>query len=153
VVDVGAEFGAGAAGVALDPSGARAFVVNSDENTVSVVRTSDMVVVATIPVGSRPIGIAMNPDGSTPESRQVEIVTLRVRRIGKSPEITLPPLKASPIQRAGLPSAVTRSELLSRGATPGPLLLIDPESTAYIPTGWHAQARPIGAVILTRTNH
>jgi YVTN family beta-propeller protein len=53
-----AVFGAGAA-----LAQTKGYVTNSIDNTVSVINTSNNTVVATIPVGANPIGIAVTPNG------------------------------------------------------------------------------------------
>jgi N-methylhydantoinase A/oxoprolinase/acetone carboxylase beta subunit len=93
----------------------------------------------------------------------VEIVTLRVRRIGRVTPLQLPqvsaargdggPTMSNVVGADGLPQptpVVTRASLLAAGATLGPLLLIDPEATAYAPSGWIARAGEKGEVILER---
>jgi YVTN family beta-propeller protein len=47
--------------VAITPDGAFAYVANKDSNTVSVIDTATNTVVATVPVGSAPIGVAITP--------------------------------------------------------------------------------------------
>jgi N-methylhydantoinase A len=148
--------------------------------------------------------------GQVPENRPVEIVTLRVRRFGRVPELKLPKITPdggatesrasyplSPRERVGVraegeappisphPSplpegageklvpvkrsisqqgrlidstgcesaarAVTRPTLLAAGPTSGPLLLIDPEATTFVPTGWTAAASENGSVFIERT--
>ena len=42
----------------------RAYVTNSQDNTVSVIDTATNTVVATVPVGTNPYGIAITPDGT-----------------------------------------------------------------------------------------
>ena len=42
-----------------------AYITNLDANTVSVIDTTSNTVADTIPVGSRPGGVAVTPDGST----------------------------------------------------------------------------------------
>jgi YVTN family beta-propeller protein len=44
--------------------GALAYVTNSASNNVSVIRTSDNTVVATVTVGGAPFGVAVTPDGA-----------------------------------------------------------------------------------------
>jgi N-methylhydantoinase A/oxoprolinase/acetone carboxylase beta subunit len=100
--------------------------------------------------------------GRVPAGRAVEVVTVRVRRIGRGAEVTLPKLHLSretvEIQGTQLVTAesgdvsaqvLTRAELLKSGAVAGPMLLIDAEATAYVPPNWRAEARENGAVILT----
>jgi N-methylhydantoinase A len=103
--------------------------------------------------------------GRTPDARDIEIVTLRIRRLGHAPTLTLPPLPRGtgyqPVNPETHPlitetgdqrpaQLLTRSQLLDIGPTPGPFLLIDPEATAYIPPTWQATADANGSVILTR---
>jgi N-methylhydantoinase A/oxoprolinase/acetone carboxylase beta subunit len=103
-----------------------------------------------------------------PENRPVEIVTLRIRRIGKAPSIQLPELTSTAGRILSSSSshsqvtllandgselqapAILRSDLLRSGATMGPFLLIDPEATAYIPKGWTATAHANGSIIASR---
>jgi YVTN family beta-propeller protein len=42
-----------------------AYVANQGDNTVSVIATASNTVVATIPVGSGPVAVAVTPDGDT----------------------------------------------------------------------------------------
>ena len=100
--------------------------------------------------------------GSVPAGRAVEVVTLRLRRIGRSPDLQLPPLQAA----GGGPSRTTdltdsaharravrvfsRAELLASGAVPGPVLVLDPEATAYVPQHWTASCLENGSVLLGR---
>jgi N-methylhydantoinase A len=99
--------------------------------------------------------------GQAPAGRSVEIVTLRVRRIGRSPELRLPELPAA---TEGSHNAVTdlmteagpmRAQLVSRGdlvprPRSGPLLLVDAEATTYVPPEWRATGRGDGSVVLER---
>jgi len=98
--------------------------------------------------------------GQVPTNRPIEIVTLRVRRMGKTVELKLPTLeprrnahsavRSKLIESNGnIVSAETfsRSELLANGRREGPLLLIDPQATAFIPPNWTATAADDGAVI------
>ena len=48
-------------GVAITPNGAFAYVTTVGSNTVSVIATATNTVVATIGVGSTPLGAAINP--------------------------------------------------------------------------------------------
>lgn len=101
--------------------------------------------------------------GHLPGHRPTEIVTLRVRRTGPAPTLTLPRLsetkmphedreielvlKDASVARA---RAISRSSLLGAGPMQGPLLLIDAEATAYLPPNWGARANSDGSVILER---
>jgi N-methylhydantoinase A/oxoprolinase/acetone carboxylase beta subunit len=100
--------------------------------------------------------------GHAPTGRAIEIVTLRVRRTARIPELTLPKLQAQVAppfttevvdadgQRRRVP-VFSRAALLAPGPTAGPLLLIDSEATAYVTAGWQARANETGSVVLTRT--
>jgi N-methylhydantoinase A len=99
--------------------------------------------------------------GRAPESRLIEIVTLRIRRIGTVPSVRLPPIDrreradsrmASIIDVDGAErpaKCVDRVALLRAGPTAGPLLLIDAEATTYVPAPWSAAAREDGSVVLS----
>ena len=51
-------------GVAVNPSGTRAYVTNFNSNNVSVINTTTNTVAATISVGSGPYSVAVNPAGT-----------------------------------------------------------------------------------------
>ena len=53
--------GGGPRGVAITPDGAFAYVVNQTSNDVSVLVTASNNVVATVPVGAHPLGVAITP--------------------------------------------------------------------------------------------
>ena len=99
--------------------------------------------------------------GRCPADRKMEIVTLRLRRIGKAENVMLPTIQ--PSEPTGQSTRITlgngiqgdvailaRSELASAGSVNGPLLLSDPDSTALVPSGWAAKITPIGGVLLKR---
>jgi N-methylhydantoinase A len=97
--------------------------------------------------------------GQFPENRAVEIVTLRVRRFGPVPELTLPSIQvgrivADEIRLIALNGhessarAVTRGVLLGLQRLSGPALIIDPEATTFVPAGWTAAASANGSVLL-----
>jgi len=100
--------------------------------------------------------------GTPPANRKIEIVTLRARRIGHVPELKLPRLYATPdsapiecqlIDSDGETTgamALTRAALFSRGQTDGPVLIIDPEATCFIPRGWCVEAWENGSVVAER---
>jgi YVTN family beta-propeller protein len=50
-------------GVAITPNGNFVYVANEQDNSVSVISTSDDTIVATITVGVRPFGVAITPNG------------------------------------------------------------------------------------------
>ena len=98
--------------------------------------------------------------GPCPERRAVEIVTLRLRRMGRARRLSLPPLAPTPdtardVDLAGADGRTMPATAVSRGglvgcAMPGPLLLVDPEATTYVPTGWTAAGREDGGVQVER---
>ncbi|MEA2708428.1 MAG: N-methylhydantoinase [Phycisphaerales bacterium] len=102
--------------------------------------------------------------GRPPGGRAIEIVTLRVRHIGKSPHVALPPIAAEVPARAVIrecelidahgetvrAAVMTRSHLAWAGKSAGPFLLIDAEATTFVPAGWLAQAQANGSVVLNR---
>jgi hypothetical protein len=59
---------------------------------------------------------------------------------------TLIDQRGKPIQAP----VATRSQLLQIGRIVGSALLIDAEATTYVPAKWNAEARPDGAVMLSR---
>ena len=99
--------------------------------------------------------------GHVPTGRAVEIVTLRVRRVARHPELRLPPLDYEPTAHSGAEvsvvvadgtvtraRAVIRNELSDRGPTSGPFLLIDRGATAWVPPRWEARRMQNGSVVL-----
>ena len=98
--------------------------------------------------------------GQAPEGRPVEIVTLRIRRLGHFPRFELPEISPGD----GLTGAPVRVHLLDaagrdcdvsvfdRGglvgtSDAGPFLIIDPEATTYVAPGW-TRGIPNGAIVL-----
>src|SRR6185437_8958928 len=53
--------GSGPSGTAVDPSTHTAYVTNYNDNTVSVIDTSDDALIATVPVGDGPAAAAVDP--------------------------------------------------------------------------------------------
>jgi YVTN family beta-propeller protein len=47
----------------MNPSGSRAYVTNLFSSTVSVINTATNAVIATVPVGIGPVGVAVAPNG------------------------------------------------------------------------------------------
>ena len=99
--------------------------------------------------------------GQTPGERPIEIVTLRVRRLGRRPSVRLPELEhdtsVSPIDRRrvilpdGSPHAapaLPRARLRAAGITTGPLLMIDPEATTFVPPNWSVHVLENGSLML-----
>jgi N-methylhydantoinase A len=99
--------------------------------------------------------------GFVPEGRELEVVTVRVRRTGNRPPFTLPALKpddASEADEAELVSSsgaksrcpvLSRAGVLARGEVTGSALVLDAEATAYVPPGWTARALENGTLVLT----
>ena len=98
--------------------------------------------------------------GSVPQGRPTEIVTIRVRRYGRTPALRLPALartgqsKETTIELVGNDGSPRRASVVGRADLPistavaGPLLLIDPEATTLVPDRWTATASEDGSVIL-----
>ena len=100
--------------------------------------------------------------GRPPSGRAIEVVTLRVRRIGNAQKIELPRVEAAmpphavvretelidPAGESVRAAVLSRPHLAWAGKQAGPMLLIDPEATAFVPAGWMARAEPNGAVIV-----
>jgi YVTN family beta-propeller protein len=51
-------------GVAVNPTGTKAYVANYNSNNVSIIDTSTNKVIDTVEVGERPVGVAVTPDGT-----------------------------------------------------------------------------------------
>ena len=103
----------------------------------------------------------MQAYGQIPSARAIEIVTLRVRRIGKHAEVSLPAIEVEQSVRGSTSTSlydasgvmqdapvVTRGALLEVGQMDGPLLIVDPTATAFVPDGWYARALEDGFITL-----
>ena len=100
--------------------------------------------------------------GQVPESRPVEIVTIRVRRVGTTPQVRLPPVSVDRERRPSRAELVdadavrkdvpvlTRSDPALSGRVRGPAILADPEATAFIPSQWSATVLADGSSLLER---
>lgn len=99
--------------------------------------------------------------GHCPRERQIEVITLRLRRIGQAPRAALPGViarsclaeKATVVLRDGQTAQVEvldRPGLAALGAVCGPALLADPDATAFIPPDWTARVTEAGSVMLER---
>src|SRR5207244_13089157 len=55
--------------IASPPDGTRAYVTNSGSNTVSVIDIATNAVVATVPVGLVPAGVAITPAPQAPKNK------------------------------------------------------------------------------------
>jgi hypothetical protein len=93
----------------------------------------------------------------------MEVVSLRLRRVGRARDFTLPALVRARDERATRDveltvgsgdlarcAAVTRASLLDGGDRLGPLLIVDPEATTYVPPRWLARTDWRGSVLLER---
>ena len=101
--------------------------------------------------------------GQIPTARAIEIVTLRVRRIGKHADLALPEVDVGQSGRQSESTRlcdssgtvrevpiVSRGDLLRSAATRGPILLLDPTATAFVPEQWNVSATRNGSVLLRR---
>jgi N-methylhydantoinase A len=98
--------------------------------------------------------------GRQPEQRAIEIVTLRVRRIGRAAAIELPeesgasPHAQETIELVTGEGETTRAAAVRRaGLRPGrkrhgPLLVIDDEATTYVPPVWSVTRAGFGALVI-----
>ena len=101
--------------------------------------------------------------GRCPEGWGVELVTLRLRRVGTVPALSLPPASKSDEARHAVSvveaaGRTVEARSLSRGALVGteingPLLVVDAEATTFVPSGWQAEGRVDGGVVLQRLGH
>jgi len=101
--------------------------------------------------------------GHCPEGdREMEIMTLRLRRIGAAPAVDIsgprpiPSLAAQtqivlPNGRFVSVAVLDRAALMGGKAIAGPALLADPDATAFIPPRWIARGTPSGGVLLERS--
>ena len=102
--------------------------------------------------------------GRPPTGRAIEIVTLRVRRIGHAPDVQLPKLQMQvpahsvvretriidPTGETVRAAVLTRPQLAWAGKQAGPMLLIDAEATTFVHRGWIAEIQENGSVLLSR---
>ncbi len=99
--------------------------------------------------------------GPLPQGRPVELVTVRARRVGRAAAVRLPAVPPAAGERRTVrlvdasgatveAAAVTRGGLRAAGRLPGPVLLVDPTATAYVPAGWAATAAEDGTVVAER---
>ena len=99
--------------------------------------------------------------GPLPQGPDPEVVTLRVRRVGPAAAVRLPDVEPAPAERrtvslvddAGATISATvfsRGGLLAAGRTSGPVLMVDPTATAYVPAGWAVTASENGTVLAER---
>jgi len=119
-----------------------AYITNSDSNNVSVINTATNTVIATIPVGTFPQGVAVSPDGSkvyvtTPASNIVAVIDTATNKM-----ITTIPVGRGPIGVAVSPDGskvyVANSNSFDTFDQPGTVSVIDTANnkvTATIPVG------------------
>jgi YVTN family beta-propeller protein len=85
--------GKGAEGIAISPGGREVWVGNRDANTVSVIDTKSLEVVATVPAAAFPIRVKITPDGrralvSCAQSEDVAVFDVATRKeIGRIPMV------------------------------------------------------------------
>jgi len=91
----------------------------------------------------------------------VELVTLRLRRIGRALKLTLPPIepraRQAELAKVVLSDGTTaeivvhdRQSLAARQNLRGSAMIADPDSTVLIPRGWTARVTNIGGIIMER---
>jgi N-methylhydantoinase A len=102
--------------------------------------------------------------GTVRAGREIEIVTLRLRRTGHAARVVLPELPAAPITQtvatihssdgsAATAKVVGRAGIAAASLpVHGPALLIDPHATSYLPPGWLGTGRNDGTIVLEREN-
>jgi N-methylhydantoinase A len=99
--------------------------------------------------------------GTVPEGKPVEIVTLRVRRIGKRAAIALPHIQPSvgsgeevelvtASGGSGRAAVLSRANVLAAREAHGPCLIVDDEATTYVPPRWVASALENGTLVIGR---
>jgi N-methylhydantoinase A len=99
--------------------------------------------------------------GHCPARREVELVTLRLRRIGRALKLTLPPIepraRQAELAKVVLSDGTTaeievhdRQSLAARQNLRGSAMIADPDSTVLIPRGWTARVTHIGGIIMER---
>jgi N-methylhydantoinase A/oxoprolinase/acetone carboxylase beta subunit len=99
--------------------------------------------------------------GAVPQGRRIELVTLRLRRIGHEQAVKLPRLErddsagngtidlTDATGRSHRARAASRKQLIG-ASWAGPLLILDREATTYVPPQWRATIADDAAVHLTR---
>lgn len=92
------EVGEHPAHVIADQEGARAFVTNSGDDTVTVVDLREQAVVGTIPTGDYPHGLRMSPDGSVIYVANVEDGSISVIDTAQLAEVARIPVGKAPVQ-------------------------------------------------------
>jgi len=101
--------------------------------------------------------------GHCPQGRAIEVVTLRLRRTGRSTALELPPVvprkMARQTARVVLPggeakdiAVMDRAGLAFEGEVDGPMMLVDPDCTTLVLAGWAARATECGSLMLERRN-
>lgn len=133
-------------GIAVTPNGSYVYVTNQDDDTVSVIRTSDNTVVDTISVGDGPYGIAVTPNGNYVYVTNFIDDTVSVIRAVDTP---VPDIKAN---GSDGPVVLSEGESVSVtvGLDPGNYEGFNPDwwiavSTPFDPPGdWYAYVYPTG---------
>lgn len=89
--------------VVTDREGNRAFVTNSEDDTISVVDLAAAKVMATLPAGDYPHGLRASPDGSQLLVANVEGGTVSLIALHSLTEVAQIPVGKAPVQVAFLP--------------------------------------------------
>ena len=91
-------------GTATAQAQTRAYVTNNGSNTVSVIDTATNTVVATIPVGVSPFGVAITPDGTRAYVANQDSNTVSVIDTATNTVIATIPVGANPVAVAITPA-------------------------------------------------
>ncbi len=158
----------------FDELAARAAVELADDATAAIARFADVrfkgqsheVAVAVKRPDLRSIEQAFHDAyraryGHVPIGRPMQVVSLRVRRVGHAANLKLPDVLAEPCERGEVEivddvgkirrcHAVARAALLNEPSADGPLLIIDAEATTYVPPAWMVRADRTGSLALAR---
>ena len=89
--------------VIVDPQGARAFVTNGGDNTISVIDLSRRQVVKSIAVGKSPHGLRMSPDGETIYVANTGDNSVSLVNVRELDEVARIPVGKAPVQVAFTP--------------------------------------------------
>jgi YVTN family beta-propeller protein len=91
-------------GTAAAQAQTRAYVLNPCSNTVSVIDTATNTVVATIPVGFAPFGVAITPDGTRAYVADFASDTVSVIDTATNMVVTTVPVGGCPLRMAITPA-------------------------------------------------
>jgi YVTN family beta-propeller protein len=152
---------------AIRPDGREVYAGNTTTNTVAVIETASMTVVATIPIGATPAGVAFTPDnrrayvsGRSPST--VTVIDTTSRRVVRTISLSGSPFEpavspdGSRVYVGIFPSALPTEVVVISTATDTvakriPLPGGNPRLVRFSPDGRIAVVNTGGAVIDTRT--